>query len=414
MIRIQLDDADHLALPAAIANGLNGRELTLASRSQRHLLLTTEGGRAGQIALAGSIGELQVVEVLSIINMFRKSGLLHFNLEGGSKDLHFDAGELVSATSTYPEEEIGEFLLLAGKIDRDTLIKARQAAANDPKALRAQLLQDGRITEQDLQDANSAQIEAIVYHLIPCLHGDFIFVQRRNAPAAAPTAPLALRTQHLIMEGLRRSDERAVFMHTLRSHDTKPLATAKEGAELTAKEERLLALAGSGRLTVRELIARSGLGEFQTLALLHRLTGRQLLAIPALETPEIPADLAEILAIANGVLAALYQKINEINHDFGLEMRRFLRDLPQPFAVVLRHVTITTEGTIDSRQIAANLASYPAGEQRALLAETLSELVFMACMAARRDLGDSDSLRLVQQAQEIAIRINQLKERKNP
>ena len=38
----------------------------------------------------------------------------------------------------------------------------------------------------------------------------------------------------------------------------------------------------------------------------------------------------------------------------------------------------------------------------------------MACMAARRDLDDSDSLRLVQQAQEIAIRINQLKERKNP
>lgn len=411
MIRIQLDGTDRIALPAAIANGLNSRELTLASSSQRHLLLTTEGGEEGQIALAGAIGDLQVVEVLSIINMFRKSGLLHFSLEGGSKDLHFDAGELVSATSTYPEEEIGEFLLLAGKIDRDTLIKARQSVANDPKALRAQLLQGGRITEQDLQEANNAQIEAIVYHLIPCLHGDFIFVQRRSAPAAA--APLALRTQNLIMEGLRRSDERQVFMRTLRSHDAMPVATGGSVDELPAAEERLLALAGSGRLTVRELIARSGLGEFQTLSLLHRLTGRRLLDIPALETPEIPADLTEILAIANGVLAALYQKISEKNHDFGLEMRRFLRDLPQPFAAVLRHVTMTTKGTIDGSRIAVNLAIYPADEQRALLAETLSELIFMACMAARRDLGDSDSLRLVQQAQEIAIRINQLKERKN-
>lgn len=414
MIRIELDGADRIALPAAIANGLMSRELTLASRSQRHLLLTTEGGGEGQIVLAGRIGDLQVVEVLSIINMFRKSGLLHFSLEGGSKDLHFDAGELVSATSTFPEEELGEFLLLAGKIDRDTLIKARQAAANDPRGLRAQLLRGGRITEQDLQEAESAQIEAIVYHLIPCQHGDFIFVQRRSTPVAAATAPLSLRTQNLIMEGLRRSDERQVFMRTLRSHDAMPVATEKEGTELTAAEERLLALAGSGRLTVRELIARSGLGEFQTLSLLHRLTGRQLLAIPALETPEIPAELVEILAIANGVLAALYQKINEKNHDFGLEMRRFLRDLPQPFAAVLRHVAITSKGTIDPSQIAVNLAPYPADEQRALLAETLSELVFMACLAARRDLGDSDSLRLVQQAQEIALRINQLKERKNP
>ena len=411
MIRIELDGADRIALPAAIANGLNSRELTLTSRSQRHLLLTTEGGGVGQIALAGAIGELQVVEVLSIINMFRKSGLLHFNLEGGSKDLHFAEGELVSATSTFPEEELGEFLLIAGKIDRDTLIKARQAAGNDPQALRAQLLQGGRITEQDLQDANSAQIEAIVYHLIPCQQGDFIFVQRRSTTAATP---MTLRTQNLIMEGLRRSDEQQLFMRTLRSHDTMPVATGSSVAELPAAEERLLAMASSGRLTVRELIARSGLGEFRTLSLLHRLTGQQLLTIPALETPpEIPAELAEILKIANGVLAALYQKINEKNHDFGREMRRFLRDLPQPFATVLRHVTITSNGTIDGSQITANLANYPGDEQRALLAETLSELVFMACMAARRDLDDSDSLRLVQQAQEIAIRINQIKERKN-
>jgi hypothetical protein len=411
MIHIQLDSADRIAIPAAIANGLNRRELTLASRSQRHLLLTTEGGGEDQIALAGSIGELQVVEVLSIINMFRKSGLLHFSLEGGSKDLHFDEGELVSATSTYPEEELGEFLLIAGKIDRDTLIKARQAAGNDLQALRARLLEGGRINEQDLRDAGSAQIEAIVYHLIPCQHGDFIFVQRRNTVAA--TAPLALRTQNLIMEGLRRADERQLFMRTLHSHDAMPVATGHSVADLPAAEERLLALASSGKLTVRDLIARNGLGEFQTLSLLHRLTGKRLLTVPDLEAPEIPADLAEILAIANGVLAALYQKINEKNHDFGREMRRFLRDLPQPFAAVLRHVSVTDKGTIDGSQIAGNLASYPADEQRALCAETLSELVFMACMAARRDLGD-DSLRLVQQAQEIAIRINQLKERKNP
>ncbi|MDZ4183390.1 MAG: DUF4388 domain-containing protein [Desulfuromonadales bacterium] len=413
MIRIPLDSVDRIALPAAIANGLNSRELTLASRSQRHLLFTTEGGGEGQITLAGSIGDLQVVEVLSIINMFRKSGLLHFSLEGGSKDLHFDEGELVSATSTFPEEELGEFLLIAGKIDRDTLIKTRQAAGHDPQALRLQLLQGGRLTEQDLHDAGNDQIEAIVYHLIPCQQGDFIFVQRRNT--IAPTSSLALRTQNLIMEGLRRSDERQLFMRTLHSHNAIPVATGHSVDELPAKEERLLAMASSGKLTVRDLIARSGLGEFQTLSLLHRLAGRRLLTFPTPETPELSAELTEILAIANGVLAALYQKISEKNHNFGLEMRLFLRDLPQPFATVLRHVTLSDKGTIAPDQIAANLAKSPADEQRSLLAETLSELVFMACMAARRDLGDnhSDSLRLVQQAQEIAVRINQLKERKN-
>ena len=76
-------------------------------------------------------------------------------------------------------------------------------------------------------------------------------------------------------------------------------------------------------------------------------------------------------------------------------------------------MTISTEGRVDSGQIAVNLAGHPGDEQRALLAEAMSELIFMACMAARRDFGDSDSLALVQQAQEIAMRIQQLKKRKS-
>lgn len=412
MIQIKIDSADRISLPTAIAKGLQSRELTLSSFSQHHLLLATEGNAGDQVALSGTIGDLQVAEVLSFINMFRKSGLLHFRLDEGSKDLYFDGGELVAVTSTLPEEDLGEFLLSSGKVDRDTLIKLRKTAGGSSQSLSAQLLESGRVTEEDLRAASSAQIETIIYHLLPCQRGDFIFVQRQNT--AVPSANMVLRTQNLIMEGLRRFDERQVYMKTLRSHDAMPVSTEHHASDLSAEEERLLALASSGRLSVRDLIARSGLGEFQTLSLLHRLTRKRLLNIPPTEEAELSADLGEILSVANGVLSALYQKISERNHNFGLEMRLFLRDLPQPFAAVLRHVQITSKGTINGKQIAFNLVNYPADERRALLAEALSELVFMACMAARRDLADcDDSLRMVQQAQEIAVRIHQLKERKN-
>lgn len=410
MMHLPLDSAGRIAIPAAIAHGLLSRDLALASRSARHLLLSNEAD--GEVSLAGSIGDLQVAEVLSIINMFRKSGHLHVRLEEGSKDLFFADGELVSASSTFPEEELGEFLLAAGKIDRDTLIKARQAVGSDALALRAQLLQTGLISPKDLWTASSAQIEAIVYHLLPCTQGDFVFIARRCEAAAETHVVLSL--QNLIMEGLRRDDERQFFMRTLRSKETMPVATERPVAGLTPEEERLLALASSGRRTVHDLIARSGLGEFRVLSLLHRLVEKKFLSLPALAEVEVPADLAEIIAITNGVLAALYQKIYEKNHGFGLEMRRFLRDLPQPFGSVLRNVTVTSSGSIAGERIVANLAAYPAGEQRALLAETMSELVFMACMVARRDLGETASSRLVEQAEKIAVRLNQLKERKNP
>lgn len=410
MIRIQLEADGRLSLPVGIVNGLNNRQLTLTSRSRRHLLLATEEGCSGEVSLAGTIGELQVVEVLSFLNMFRKSGLLHFSLDGGSKELLFADGEIVAANSTFPEEELGEFLLSSGKIERHRLIPVRQAAANDPAALRSILLQNDLVSQKDLWEAFSAQVEAIVYHLLPSTHGHFVFIQR-GKEAALPTH-VVLSTQNLIMEGMRRADERKLYMGTLQSLEAMPLATGKHSVSLNADEERLLALAASGRLPIRDLLTRSGLDELKTLRILHRLVEGELLSLPDLQVPEAPAELAEILAIANGVLAALYQQIHEKNHDFATEIRRFLRDLPHPFAVVLRHVSLTSNGTIDGSRIYANLADYPASEQRALLAETMSELIFMACMAARRDLGDKDSQRLVQQAQEIAMRINQLKERK--
>lgn len=408
MIRLKLEEDGRLPLPAGIASSLAAQELRLASRSQRHLLFSTGAGE-GQVALAGRLGELLVAELLSFLNMFRKSGVLHFNLAGGAKELVIEAGEIVSASSTFPEEELGEFLLAMRKIDRDTLIKLRQGATGDEALLRRQLLASGLVSPRDLWDATHAQIEAIVFHLIPLTEGDFLFIHQSGRQNE--NQYLTLSTQNMIMEGLRRSDERRRFMQVLGSLDAVPQLVGGMAVELAPVEERLLTLVGAGRLAIRDLIGRSGLSEFDGLRHLFALVDRGLLRIDE-AYGAIPAELSEILGVYNGVLAALYQKIEEHNPDFGVEMRRFLRDLPQPFGPVLRNVAIAANGTIDGVRIAINLAGYPPEEQRTLLAATLNEVVFMACMAACRDLGEAASSRLVHQAQEISIRMQQLIERK--
>ena len=66
-------------------------------------------------------GSSAVVDLLSFFNMFRKTGILRFRLAGGTKALYFQQGEIVFATSTFPEEDMGEVLFELGKVEREVL-----------------------------------------------------------------------------------------------------------------------------------------------------------------------------------------------------------------------------------------------------------------------------------------------------
>lgn len=398
-----------LGLPPGVAPVFAGGGVRLLSHSQHHLLLGASLVE-GEVQLAGVLGELTAVDLLSFLNLFRKSGRLHFMLPGGTKDLYFAQGELVAAASTYPEDELGEFLCAAGALDRDVLLRVRRQAGAAPEALRCALLGTGLVSPTALWAAGRAQVEAIVYRLLSSPAGSYVFLKCNELPVAPH---FSLSTQTLIMEGLRQADERLLFMRVLRSLEALPIATGQPVDDLPLAEERLLALAASGRMTVRELVQRSGLAEFDGLRLLYQLTEKQLLRIE--EPPLVPvsAEVAELIAIFNGALAILYAPVSARNPGIGLEVRHFLRDLPQPLAQVFRHLTLKDDGTFEAQGIAANLTGLGGLDQQKLLAEAMNELLFMVSIAARRDLGEVASTGPVQRVQEISRRVKTLIERNN-
>lgn len=405
MTRLRIDNG-RITLPAGIARELATSDLALASWSGRHLLL----GHS-EVLLAGKLGEIAVADLLSFVNMFRKSGIMHFSLPDGAKDLVFVNGEIVHAASTVPEEDLGEFLS-AGVIDRELLIKMRQRAGGTPGELRRLLIDGGLVPPKEIWAATLTQIETIIYNLIPAPSGAFAFLKGGEV-GGEELQGVVLSTQNLIMEGLRRSDERLLFLRRIPSLDGIPLPTGRPDANITPAEERILALAQPGRATVREVIARSGVSELEGLRLCYHLIERQLLTIDPPRTQPVSPEIGSLMAIMNGALAELCRKISPRNHGFVLELRCFLRDLPQPYSHVFRHVSVSAEGTIDSERVAANLAGLEEGEGRRLLVEAMDELLFMACHAARRDLGEADSAALVQRVREIGRRARQLIERKN-
>jgi hypothetical protein len=337
--------------------------------------------------------------------MFRKTGILRFILTGGVKDLYFQQGEIVFAESTFPEEDVGEILLGLGKVGREALQKARQfATARTPVG--KVLMEKGAIAPRDLWLATRSRVEAIVFHLFTVDRGSFSFQARTLEKE--DIVRLSMSTQNLIMEGLQRVDERALFQRRIPSLDLMVVPVSGREKEWTAAEQRLGPFLLERRHNVREILRRSGMGEFEGLRLLFQLMEKGLVTLEEAPEVEIGSEVGEILNIANGALVALFQRVNAKNPGFGLEVRCFLRDLPQPFSYVFRDVSLREDGALDGARILTNLAGLGEEDQKKLLADALGELVFMECMAARRDLGQVESAELVRRVQEISRRIKAL------
>lgn len=355
--------------------------------------------------LAGVLGEIAMVDVLSFLNMFRKTGALIVSLAGGEKEVSFLRGEIVAAASSFPEEDICTVLLEMGKLDQGALPKYRQLLASSGGSGRV-LVEKGVIAPKDLWLATRTQVENIVFNIFGASQGSFFFLEKE--PEKEKMVRLAMTTQNMIMEGLRRVDERALFMRVIRSMDALPKASGKTVDNLTAEEERLLKLIVDGGLDVRELLRRGKMAEFEGLRALYELINKGVVSIQDAPATAVAGDLGEILLVFNGALTALYRRVSAKNKDFLNEISTFLRQMPSPFSYVFKDVNLREDGTVDGRKVLTNLSGLEEQDKKRLLAEALSELIYMECMAAQRDLGQAESARLIQKVQEVPRRVNKL------
>ena len=404
MSEIRIEKGGKLTLPLAVAKMLEAQPLRLSSCSSNHLLLETTTG-ADKVLMTGLLDAGGIVDLLSFFNMFRKSGMLHFLLAGGNKTLCFQKGEIVYATSTFPEEDIGEILYSLGKFDRETLQGARQFA-NGELPLGKSLVDQNVIDAKDLWAATKNQVETIVYNLFAFPEGSFVFIDKPLAEDEVVS--LSMNTQNLIMEGLRRVDERAVYMQKVKSLDAIPVATNKVPNDLDSVSQKMVALIQAGVGSVKELLRRSGSGEFDAIKLLSQLVERGVVSMEEAPTVKVEGVLGEVVNIFNGVLIAMHNVVSAKNPQFREEVSCFMRDLPQPFSYVFRQTTLKDDGSVDGGRVLANLAGLEEGDKLRLLSESLSELVYMECIAARRELGAADSAELIKRVQEVSQRVQDL------
>ncbi len=170
----------------------------------------------------------------------------------------------------------------------------------------------------------------------------------------------------------------------------------------------MVAMIQAGVSDVKELLRRSGSGEFDALRLLSQLVERGVVNMEEAPTVAVEGVLGEVIKVFNGVLVAMHGVVSAKNPQFREEISMFMKDLPQPFSYVFRQTTLKEDGSVDGGRILANLSGLEEGDKLKLLSESLSELIYMECIAARRELGAADSAELIKRVQEVSQRVQDL------
>jgi hypothetical protein len=132
----------------------------------------------------------------------RWSGVLTLSQVGVAKTVLVEEGRLVFASSSSPDERLGELLLKQGRIGlRQFLEAGKQIGPN--RRLGGILVEQGILTPKEL-------VRAVIEHTLEILYGAFLWTegQYRLAQGAeyAEAITLNLSTPDIIMEGIRRID----------------------------------------------------------------------------------------------------------------------------------------------------------------------------------------------------------------
>ncbi len=168
------------------------------------------------MSLVGNLEDLGLGEILQIVSLSRKSGVLELNSLGREGWVIFKDGQVIRATATTFPEHLGDLVLRAGLTDRATLKLALQSqqASRGERRIGEVLASDFGIDREAIETAMREHIERVVYSFFSWNEGVFSFELGEPGEMTSTTLnPLqfmldqGLNPQWLAMEGSRVLDE---------------------------------------------------------------------------------------------------------------------------------------------------------------------------------------------------------------
>ncbi len=374
---------------------------TLADRAGRFLLLPAAadlliarrmpaaGGTAAppRCILAGDLNGFPIADFVAFVHQSRLTGVLTVCGGGAERSISFKDGEVRRAASSVPGERLGEVAIRLGFAGEEQVA----AAAQSGKPMGRALVDAGVLAANDLWKCFHEQVTAVFHSILLSRDGTFQLVDEDVTDR--PGTPLAVNTQSLLMDGIRRIDEMSLFQARipgprayLRPREPRRAITLKP------PEHAVLSLV-DGTTTVAEIATRLHLSEFEATKILYHLAEAGY--VEAVAHPLDADPVSRLRTLVRG-MNELFRLVAATVPDaarpaFRAGVRAFLADSSPPLAPVWARAAHDDDGTLDEETLLGNVAAMngavlsrleASGDRARLLLAALRELLFFQLFVA--------------------------------
>ena len=335
--------------------------------------------------LQGDLARIQLPDVLAFISMIRATGKLTLRQSHLERCIHWKEGEIIFATSSSPEHSLGQFLLRNGKITLTQYEESKRRVTANTRHGKL-LVQMGAISPKDLWWGVKNQALEILYSLFSWKDGSFVFTDGMD-DLANERIVLSINTAGMIMEGIRRLDESARIREKVPSLDVvfvKVPGAVPDFRELDMNDHEIAVYNNiDGLRSVRELVGKSELTEFEVTRILFQLVLARLIesapeeksARPVFLDVEDSPELLKVISTYNDMFGRLYAALMSA---VGEEQARdiFMSALQQAESDELwAGVFFDQFGRFDENMLIANISELPFERRKAVLDEGLNTLL---------------------------------------
>ena len=250
-----------------------------------------------QKILEGDLTRIEVPDLLTFLNMGHRTGVLALERSEQETKLFFRDGRPVYATSTRDDLRLGSMLVRLGKVQADVLEKVMSGPKRSGRIGHA-LLAENILTEAELASFLKVQVSEVIFDTFAWREGVFSFWDGVPPPSTAVTLDMDL--QNLLMEGVRRIDERHRLSEVFPDLEMAVEAVAnpervKHSVNLTPDEWKVFFLI-DGRRSLADICRLVGNpDELATLQILYNLVLAKFVAV----APPVPVPAAETAAAAD-------------------------------------------------------------------------------------------------------------------
>ena len=341
--------------------------------------------------LEGALRAVSVPDLLTFINMIKKTGILSLRHEERVRRVFWERGEMIFASSSDPEEALGNFLLRHGKITQEQNMKSGLMVSPGTRQGKV-LVQMGVLTPKELWWAVKNQVLEIIYACFTLEDGVFFFEEMEDAHEEK--IKLSTSTTNIIMEGIRRLDEWPRIRELIPNDHLVPMLSPAEsrdpGVRFLEGEQAILTLVDGNR-SVREIIHLAELDEFETLRVLMSFILARYIAIPELQTSEQNDDLDDASALDglvvtyNRIFSRIIGTLAGHLDDDGLALFTATA-VESSRNDVLDGVRFDEHGCLDIKTLIANVADHHVEERVSVLDGALSNLLSFFLFEASKHL----------------------------